>query len=82
MGLEFGSTLQLCSDGLDNDLDGLIDREDSGCTDSDGDLVSDPDEAFYGSDPLDPNSTPESRQVDTILGFQGLQSSTSQGLCL
>ena len=51
-----------CSDGLDNDLDGLTDGEDPGChpfQDSDGDGFPDPVELFLGSDPTNPDSTPE-----------------------
>ncbi|MCH8995294.1 MAG: hypothetical protein IH959_10075, partial [Chloroflexi bacterium] len=52
-GSVFLSGHPLCSDGFDNDLDGLTDADDPGCTDSDGDIVSDPAEEFLGSDPFD-----------------------------
>ena len=51
-----------CSDGQDNDGDGLVDGEDPGCQpfqDSDGDGFPDPVELFLGSDPNNPDSTPE-----------------------
>jgi hypothetical protein len=52
-----------CSDGEDNDLDGLVDADDPGCVvsldDSDGDGFADPMENFLGSDPSDAASTPE-----------------------
>lgn len=51
-----------CSDGLDNDGDGLTDGDDPGCRpllDSDGDGFPNPVEEFLGSDPANPASTPE-----------------------
>lgn len=45
-----------CSDGQDNDLDGLIDSADPGCTDTqtdtDGDGYTDAVELFIGTDPM------------------------------
>ena len=40
-----------CSDGLDNDLDGLLDAADQGCADTDGDVAPD----FIDNCPLFPN---------------------------
>ena len=71
-GAQFLSGLPLCSDGIDNDLDGLIDDDDPYCTDSDGDIVSDPAEEFVGSDPNDFASFPEDARVDAIINIQGL----------
>ena len=52
-----------CSDGVDNDLDGLVDGADSGCGltagDGDGDGFADPIEQHLGSDPASADSTPE-----------------------
>ena len=67
-----GPALPLCSDGIDNDLDGLIDDEDPGCTDSDGDSVSDPTEELLGSDPNAFDSLPEHARFDTLLESFGL----------
>ena len=67
-----GPALPLCSDGIDNDLDGLIDDEDPGCTDSDGDSVSDPTEELLGSDPDDFDSVPEHARFDVFLESFGL----------
>ena len=71
-GAQFLSGLPVCSDGIDNDLDGLIDDDDPYCTDSDGDIVSDPAEVLLGSDPNDFASFPEDSRVDAIINFQGL----------
>ncbi len=60
-----------CSDGVDNDLDGLVDADDSGCQDSDGDIVSDAMETLLGSDPSDSGSFPESALLDGVLDFAG-----------
>ncbi|MCH8201201.1 MAG: hypothetical protein IIB85_04695, partial [Chloroflexi bacterium] len=60
-----------CSDGVDNDLDGLTDGDDSGCQDSDGDIVSDAMETLLGSDPSDSGSFPESALLDGVLDFAG-----------
>ena len=60
-----------CSDGVDNDLDGLVDADDSGCVDSDGDIVSDAMETLLGSDPSDSGSFPESALLDGVLVFAG-----------
>ncbi|MCH7991242.1 MAG: hypothetical protein IIC35_02325, partial [Gemmatimonadetes bacterium] len=67
-----GPHLPLCSDGIDNDLDGLTDGEDPGCTDSDGDSVSDPTEELLGSDPDDFDSVPEHARFDVFLESFGL----------
>ena len=67
-----GPHLPLCSDGIDNDLDGLTDGEDPGCTDSDGDSVSDPTEELLGSDPNAFDSLPEHARFDTLLESFGL----------
>jgi hypothetical protein len=48
----------VCTDGVDNDLDGQIDEADPGCTDTDGDLVDDPTELAIGSDPNSFDSVP------------------------
>lgn len=61
-----------CDDGIDNDRDGLIDAADSGCTNSDGDFVSDDAEAIYGSDPHNRASSPEDSRFDAILNYYGL----------
>src|SRR3990170_2771877 len=70
-GLSLVLGLPLCFDELDNDLDGLTDDADSGCVDSDGDIVSDPMEALLGSDPSDPGSFPEDSRLDDMLAFLG-----------
>ena len=66
--LNAASTPEVC-DGLDNDLDQIVDEgfpdtdqhETANCvdTDDDNDGVSDADEVAAGSDPLNPASTPE-----------------------
>jgi hypothetical protein len=61
----------VCTDGVDNDLDGQTDEADPGCTDSDGDLVDDPTELAIGSDPNDFDSIPEDSRVDAILSTFG-----------
>ncbi|MEX0785929.1 MAG: dockerin type I repeat-containing protein [Dehalococcoidia bacterium] len=71
-GAEFIAGYPICSDGVDNDRDGLTDGDDPYCTDSDGDIVSDPGEVFYGSDPNNRDSFPESSRLDAILNFDGL----------
>lgn len=71
-GASFLSAFPLCSDGVDNDRDGLTDGDDDGCTDSDGDVVSDPAEMLLGSDPLNAGSFPEDSRLDTVLEFNGL----------
>lgn len=71
-GAELIAGYPLCSDGVDNDRDGLTDGDDPGCTDSDGDIVSDPGEVFYGSDPNNFASFPESSRLDAILNYNGL----------
>ena len=52
-----------CADGLDNDLDGLVDTADPGCgpalDDSDGDGFAGPVEEHLGSDPASAGSAPE-----------------------
>jgi hypothetical protein len=50
-----------CSDGWDNDLDGLTDGADPGCVpqDTDGDGFDDITEISLGSDPNSPGSIPE-----------------------
>ena len=67
-----GPPLPLCSDGVDNDLDGLTDSEDPGCTDSDGDIVSDAAEEMLGSDPNDFASFPEHARLDAVLESFGV----------
>jgi hypothetical protein len=57
----------LCTDGIDNDDDGVTDAADPGCTDSDGDLVDDPIEVQLGSDPNNFDSIPEDSLIDAIL---------------
>ncbi len=61
--------IPVCSDGEDNDLDGLTDTGDSGCMDSDGDLASDQVEAFLGSDPEDAASMPEDSRADAVVEY-------------
>jgi hypothetical protein len=61
----------LCTDGVDNDLDGMVDGADPGCTDSDGDLADDPVEVALGSDPNNNESIPEDSQVDAVLASLG-----------
>lgn len=56
-----------CSDGIDNDRDGLIDSADPDCQDSDVDGVSDPVEQALGSNPLDDTSFPENTRFDNML---------------
>jgi len=55
-----------CTDGVDNDGDGLVDAADPGCADADGDGDTVPDgvEEDFGSDPDDPDSTPEALGFD------------------
>src|SRR3989337_1443967 len=60
-----------CCDERDNDLDGLTDADDPGCTDSDNDIVSDATETFLGSDPNDSASFPEDSRFDTISAGAG-----------
>lgn len=57
----------VCTDGIDNDLDGVIDAADPGCTDTDSDLVDDPTERELGSDPNNFDSVPEDSRIDAIL---------------
>jgi hypothetical protein len=61
----------LCTDGVDNDLDGMTDAADPGCTDSDGDLVDDPVEVALGSDPNNNESIPEDSLLDAVLASLG-----------
>jgi hypothetical protein len=56
-----------CTDGLDNDLDTLIDDADPACADTDSDLVDDPTEISLGSDPNDFDSIPEDSRIDAVL---------------
>ena len=56
--------IPLCSNGRDEDLDGLVDDADPGCAESDFDPhvmgpVEDAVEGLLGSDPSDPSSYPE-----------------------
>ena len=56
--------IPLCSNGRDEDLDGLVDDADPGCAESDFDghvmgPVEDAVEVLLGSDPSDPSSYPE-----------------------
>ena len=67
-----GPAVPPCSDGVDNDLDGLTDSDDPGCTDSDNDIVSDPAEVLLGSDPNDSASFPEDARLDALLEEIGL----------
>jgi hypothetical protein len=73
---EDASVCDVCSDGVDNDGDTAIDADDEGCAvpsvtptatveavDTDGDTVPDDEETALGSDPNDPNSTPEDTSV-------------------
>lgn len=62
-----------CNDGLDNDLDGLVDLDDPGCTplDTDGDGYGDVEEKTYGSDPNSADSRPEDDRVDAALCADG-----------
>ena len=71
IGSDFFLGTSQCSDGVDNDLDGLVDADDSGCVDSDGDIVSDAMETLLGSDPSDSGSFPESALLDGVLAFAG-----------
>lgn len=59
--------LPVCTDGIDNDLDGQIDDADPGCIDTDHDLVDDPAERALGSDPNNFNSVPEDSRIDAVL---------------
>jgi hypothetical protein len=61
----------LCSDGLDNDGDGLTDGADSGCVDSDNDIVSNQTEAILGSNPNSSDSFPEDARMDAVLQWLG-----------
>jgi hypothetical protein len=63
-----------CNDGLDNDLDGVIDSADPGCepVDLDDDGSSDLDEKTYGSDANDPNSRPEDDRINPALCADGV----------
>ncbi len=56
-----------CSDGIDNDKDGLVDSADPDCKDSDGDGIPDPVEQALGSNPLDDSSIPENARFDNFL---------------
>jgi hypothetical protein len=70
---EDSSVCDVCSDSVDNDGDGDIDGDDEGCeevpptptvgVDTDGDTVPDDEEIALGSDPNDPDSTPEDTSV-------------------
>ena len=60
-----------CFDERDNDLDGLTDADDPGCSDSDFDIISDATETFLGSDPNDSASFPEDSRLDTIAAASG-----------
>src|ERR1700694_319982 len=57
----------LCSDGVDNDRDGLVDSADPDCKDSDGDGVPDVVERALGSDPMSKGSVPENTRFDNFL---------------
>jgi hypothetical protein len=57
-----------CSDGLDNDSNGLKDGLDPKCQDSDGDGHPNVFEAGFGSNPGDPTSTPEHMQFPWTCG--------------
>jgi len=48
-----------CTDGVDNDGDGLVDADDEGCVDVDADVFEDVLETKLGSDSDDPESMPE-----------------------
>lgn len=71
-GADFVSGFPFCSDGRDNDLDGLTDRDDNGCHDSDGTIVSDAMESFLGADPNNAANQPEDSRFDAVLEFVGL----------
>jgi len=64
--ISFGFITFQCNDGLDNDLDGLIDMADPGCAvlDSDGDGFGDVVEKPAGSDPNDAASVPEDQTAN------------------
>lgn len=67
----------LCTDGVDNDIDGDTDGADEGCVDSDGDLADDPVENNFGSDANNAKSLPEHSMVDAVLAYLGF----IQGFC-
>ena len=73
-------SLPLCSDGVDNDLDGLTDGDDPNCTDSDGDITSDPLETLMGSDPFDATSNPEDSRIDAAIAPLGIPPFCGDGL--
>jgi hypothetical protein len=56
-----------CFDTVDNDHDGLVDSGDSGCTNSDGDSISDAAELLLGSNPDSDKSFPEDARLDNVL---------------
>jgi len=70
-GADFVSGFPFCSDGTDNDRDGLTDADDTGCHDSDGTIVSDAMESFLGADPNNAASQPEDSRFDAVLEFVG-----------
>jgi hypothetical protein len=66
-----------CSDGIDNNGDGLIDSADPGCQDTDHDFISNAMEIRLGSDPNDASSTPESSKLDAVFAHYGLASAAT-----
>jgi hypothetical protein len=71
-GVEFFFGSAYCRDGRDNDGDGLTDNLDTGCRDTDRDVVSDPMETLLGSNPNDGTSFPEDARLDTVLAYYGI----------
>lgn len=67
----FASGVPLCTDGVDNDRDGLTDAADTGCTDSDNDIISNATELFLGSDPYNSASFPEDSRFDVAADDAG-----------
>jgi hypothetical protein len=70
---EDASVCDVCTDSVDNDGDGDTDAADEGCAgaeatptavDTDGDTVPDDEETALGSDPNDPESTPEDASIE------------------
>jgi hypothetical protein len=68
--LIFGYTF--CTNGIDDDRDGVTDLADPGCADTDHDFFSDPSETLLGSDPSAVTSTPESSMLDAVYSYFGV----------